>query len=143
MKFDMVRKSLDRAREQVSDKKNDQHIKHFKHVDYVYLTNIPSSVDFDEIDEAFDSFALKIGKRIEHFTQISSYFADVHLTLDDATDFWTFRFRFDKFRLEKDYTIDTDAVEEDAFDNTANTTPPNNGNAVYSALVAGSNNDFI
>lgn len=113
MKFSMIRESLDRVREQISDKRNDQRIIHEPHVDYVFLTNIPSSVDFDGIDEAFDCFALKICKTInEKITDITStysYFSYVHLHLA-ASGFWTFRFRFDNFRLDDEYEIDTESA---------------------------------
>ena len=107
MKFNMVRKMLDRTREQVSDKRNDQRIVHKTHVDYIYLTNIPASVGFDDIDDAFDCFAFEVCANIEYFTSISSYFSDVHTVLDDTKKFWTFRFRFDEYKLEEEYEIET------------------------------------
>lgn len=129
--------------EQDNYKKKDRRKIYETHSKYVFLTNIPESATNEELNAAFDCFALKVAKSIEYFTRISDYFCDLHYKLDDKAEFWTFEFRFDKFRLGKEYEIDTDAAEEDTLDDTANNTPPSDGNTVHSALVEGSQNGFI
>lgn len=143
MKFNMLRNGIDIIVEQDDYKKQDRRKIHKTHSNYVFLSNIPESATDEELLEAFNCFALKMGKGIKYFTRVSDYFCDLHFKLDDKAEFWTIEFRFDEFRLGKEYEIDTDAVEEDTLSDTANNTPPSDGNAVYSALVAGSNNDFI
>lgn len=107
MKFNMVRDSVLVTKAQASLKRNDQHIQHADHCDYVFLTNIPSSGD---IDEAFSYFAATMCKDIEYFTSISDYFSEVQFFLDDKKGFWAFRFRFDEFRLEREYEVDTESI---------------------------------
>ncbi len=143
MKFKMLRNGIDIIVEQDNYKKKDRRKIYETHSKYVFLTNIPESATDEELQEAFNCFALKVAKNIEYFTRVSDYFCDLHYKLDDKAEFWTIEFRFDKFRLGKEYKIDTDAVEEDTPNDTSNNTPTSNGNAVYSSLVAGSNNDFI
>ena len=58
----------------------------------------------------FVCFAMTVCKKIEHFTSISDYFSEVQFLLDDKTDFWTIKFRFDKFRLDKEYNLDTESA---------------------------------
>lgn len=49
MKFGMVRNSFLITKAQDSLKRNDKRIQHNDHGDYVYLTDIPSDADVDEI----------------------------------------------------------------------------------------------
>lgn len=48
--------------------------------------------------------------REEERYSTDDYFSEIQLLLDDTTDFWTFRFRFDNFILDKEYEIDTECV---------------------------------
>ncbi len=110
MKYKLIRESTLHLWEQDSKKWNDQRIRRGDHYDYVYLTDIPSSVGFDEADEAFVSFAQKVCNSIEHFTSISDYFSEIQILIDDKTGYCTFRFRFDKFDLDEEYEIDTESA---------------------------------
>lgn len=112
MKFKMIRKTLQYSRKQGSLKRRDKHIKHEDHFDYVYLTDIPSSIELDDVDDAFDCFCRMIFAKIreEDCYSTDDYFSEIQLLLDDTTDFWTFRFRFDNFILDKEYEIDTECV---------------------------------
>lgn len=143
MKFSMIRKDFHFRRKQGSLKRRDQRIRREDHGDYTFLTNIPE-LDLNQVNEAFDCFCRLIFEKIkdEERYSMDDYFTEIDLHLDDATGNWVFNFRFDKFVLAKEYEINTDDDIAEP-NNTANNTPPSNGNAVYSALVAGSNNDFI
>lgn len=97
MKFGMVRDSLLITRAQNGWKRRDQRKKYEDHCDYVYLTDIPFSGD---VDEAFDYFAA---------TVCNDDVSEVQFLLNDKTDHWTFRFRFEGVELEKEYEIDTES----------------------------------
>lgn len=107
MKFSMMMDSLLITKAQISMKRNDQRIKHNDHCDYVYLTDIPSNAD---VDEAFICFAQTVCKNIEYFNSVENYFSEVQFLLDPKKRFWTLKFRFDNFRLDEEYEIDTESA---------------------------------
>lgn len=131
------------SRAQRGWKSRDQRPKHEDHCDYTYLTDIPSSISLDEVNDAFDLFCDIINSKAMKKYKCTSDFTEIQLHRDPKTAFWTFKFRYDLYLLDDEYEIDTDTAEEDTLDDTANNTQSSDGNAVYSALVAGSNNDFI
>lgn len=71
------------------------------HFDYVYLTDIPSSVGYKDV--------INVLKCFEWYVDDKKGLSDIQLVCDDMTEKWIFKFKSNN-ELDTEYSFNTDKI---------------------------------